>query len=285
MHRWRARQFGYVIRLLVSVSVLSALLLCTLFPRSFTPHDPDEQSWLYRLKPPGTVNGDGLVFVLGTDELGRDVLSRIIAGARVSLIIAVSAATLSALVGAGLGLFAAFQGGWLRGAIQRLTEVQLSLPYVLLALAIIGVLGPSIPRLIIVLTLASWPTFARVVDAEAVVLKQLPFIEAARALGVSTGQVLWRHLVPNLLPSVIVLWTFTMATAIVAEAGLSFLGLGVPPTIPSWGAMLAEGRSLLAVAWWLGTIPGLAIFLTATAFNLLGDLLRDKLDPRLKGVH
>jgi len=264
--------------------ILAILLAAAVLPSLFTSRDPGLQNLESRLKPPGTVTDNGTRFLLGTDQLGRDLLARLVAGARVSLVIAISAVMLSTVFGVSLGVVGGFYGRSVREVVMRLTEAQLSLPYVLLALAIIGMLGPSIPRLVLVMVLSTWPTFARVVSAEVSVLSKAEFVEAARALGVHPGRIMFRHILPNALPSVIVLSTFTLATVVVAEAGLSFLGLGVPPGIPSWGSMLADGRTLLSVAWWLATLPGVAIFAAATSFNMLGDYLRDVLDPRLRGV-
>ncbi len=245
------------------------------------PHDPAKQSLIRRFIPPYWANGGDIRFVLGTDQVGRDMLSRIVHGARISLLVGVSAVAVSLVVGVSLGLASGFLGGRVDTVVMTVVDVTLSFPQLLLALAFVAVLGPGLGNIILVLGLTGWERYARVVRAEVLALREKDFVEAARAVGVGWFRMLWRHLLPNTFSSIIVMSTLQVAQAILQEAALSFLGLGTGSTYPTWGQMIALGRDFVTVAWWLPTFPGLAILLTVLAINLVGDRLRDALDPRV----
>jgi peptide/nickel transport system permease protein len=264
---------------LVGTLVVAAVVVTAILAPLLAPHDPSQIDLAQRLQPPSLWNGGN--DLLGTDELGKDVLSRIIHGARLSLLIGSLAVVLSGVAGVTLGLLAGYLGGKLDAAIMRAGDIQLAFPFILLAIAIVGVLGPSVPNIVLVLALSGWVQFARIVRSETLSLRQRPFIEAARIIGATNGSILWRHLLPNVLPSVIVLTTLELGRVIILESGLAFLGLGIPPPAITWGAMLAEGRNYVREAWWLSVFPGLALMILVLAINLAGDALRNALDPSL----
>jgi peptide/nickel transport system permease protein len=244
------------------------------WPDRLAPTDPGDQTIAARLRPPGTTVS-GTRYLLGSDHLGRDVLSRIVFGGRVSLVMGVTAVAVSVGVGATAGLLAGYLGGWPERAIMRLVDVQMAFPFILLAIVVVGVLGPSPAKVVLVIGVGGWVHFARVVRSEVLSLRDRAFIEGARATGAGDGRIMVRHVLPNVLPTVIVLATTALAYAIVAESSLSFLGVGIPASIPSWGGMLADGRQYVDTAWWLATFPGLCILGTALTVNVLGDLIRD----------
>jgi peptide/nickel transport system permease protein len=244
------------------------------------PSDPNAQELSLKLRPPAWTTGGSSLNPLGTDQLGRDVLSRILFGLRVSLVVALLAVCVSGAVGVGLGVLAGFYSGRADATIMRLVDLQLSMPVTLVAIAVIAVVGTSLVNLVLVLGLSQWPLYARVVRGEALTLRGREFTVAARAVGASSGHIITHHVLPNTFSSIVVVATVGVAGVIVFEAGLSFLGLGVQPPQPSLGGMLSEGREYLATAWWLGVFPGLAIMLLVLGINLLGDGLRDALDPR-----
>jgi peptide/nickel transport system permease protein len=262
-----------------TVVVAIVVVLAVLAP-VIAPDDPNHIDLAHRLRPPALWTGGGSGS-LGTDRLGKDVLNLIIHGARLSLLIGSLAVVLSALVGVTLGLLAGYLGGKLDAMIMRAADVQLAFPFILLAIAIVGVLGPTVPNIVLVLALSGWVQFVRVVRAETLSLRQRPFIEATRIIGASSGRILRYHLLPNVLPSVIVLATLELGRVIILESGLAFLGLGIPPPAITWGAMLAEGRDYVREAWWLSVFPGLALLILVLAINLAGDALRNALDPTL----
>jgi peptide/nickel transport system permease protein len=245
------------------------------------PHDPARQSLLRRFTPPLWEKGGNATYPLGTDQVGRDILSRLIHGARISLLVGVAAVVVSLAVGVSLGLLSGFVGGKVDTVIMTLVDITLSFPQILLALAFVAALGPSLITIIVVLGLTGWERYARVVRAEVLVLREKDFVEAARAMGAGTMRTLLRHVLPNTFSSIIVLSTLQVAQAILQEAALSFLGVGSGSAYPTWGQMIALGRDFVSVAWWLPTFPGLAILLTVLAINLVGDRLRDALDPRV----
>jgi len=244
------------------------------------PHDPAKQSLLRRFTPPLWQAGGNATYPLGTDQVGRDVLSRIIHGARISLLVGVAAVLVSLVVGVSAGLASGFLGGKVDTVIGTIVDVWLSFPQLLLALAFVAALGPSLVTIIVVLGLTGWERYARVVRAEVLALREKEFVEAARAIGVGRLRVIVRHVLPNTVSSIVVMSTLQVAQAILAEAALSFLGVGSGSSHPTWGQMIALGRDFVTVAWWLATLPGLAILLTVLAINLVGDRLRDALDPR-----
>jgi peptide/nickel transport system permease protein len=248
------------------------------------PHDPERQSLRARLLPPTLAGPDGRAHVLGTDHLGRDVLSRLIYGARVSLTVGFAAVALGTLVGATLGIAAGFRGGWMDSVVMTLADAQLAFPFILLAIGIIAVLGPSFPTLIVVVGLSGWVSYARVLRSQVLVLRSREFVDAVQALGASMTRTVLMHILPNVVSSLIVIATLELARAIVLEATLSFLGLGVQPPTPSWGGMIYEGREYLDSAWWISTFPGLVLMATSLVVSRTGDALRDLLDPTLRGA-
>lgn len=272
--RNKAALLGLVILVAITAAAITAPVLA--------PVDPTAQEVTHRLKAPGWTTPDGRVSLLGTDHLGRDILSRLIFGARISLIIGVSAVALAGTLGTLLGLVAGYRGGRVDDFVMRLTDTMLAMPFILLALAVIAVLGPSLRNIIFVLGITSWVSYARVVRAEILTLRAREFVLAAQALGGGGRRIVFRHLLPNVLTPVIVIATLEVARMIILESALSFLGLGVQPPTPTWGGMLADGRAYLSTAWWQATLPGLSIMLTVLGINLLGDWLRDVLDPRLQ---
>jgi peptide/nickel transport system permease protein len=273
------RHWGIALAWAILVGVAGAALLAPLV----APHDPLEQNLAWRLRPGAWGDGGTWRNLLGTDQLGRDLLSRVIYGARLSLGVGLAAVALAATAGVGTGLVAGYYRGGLDRLLMRLADIQLGMPFLLLAITIIAVFGPSIRNLIVVLSLGGWVVYARVVRGQVLSLRERGFVEAARALGARDRRILLRHMLPNVLPSVLVLASFALAQNIILESALSFLGLGAGPRTPSWGAMLSDSRAYLATAWWLATVPGLAIMLTALSINTMGDWLRDTLDPQLRG--
>ncbi|MDA0330172.1 MAG: ABC transporter permease [Gemmatimonadetes bacterium] len=247
------------------------------------PFDPNRQNLVLRLAEPITAGPDGGTFWLGSDTLGRDVLSRLLYGARVSLSVGFAAITVGGTIGIAAGLLAGYFGGWVDDVIMRLGDIQLAFPFILLAIMFLVVLGSGVWNLVLVLGVGQWVTYARIVRADTLSLREKEFVEAARALGDGTLSIMFRTILPNILAPLTVIASFNVASVILSEAALSFLGLGVPPDVPTWGSMLAESRdTLVANKWWLAVFPGVAIMLTVLSFNILGDWLRDFLDPRLR---
>jgi peptide/nickel transport system permease protein len=246
------------------------------------PWDPARQMLMKRLRPPMWQERGLREHPLGTDHLGRDILSRILYGGRISLGVGLTAVSLSALIGVTLGLLAGFFGGRADALIMRVVDVFLAIPYILLAMGVVFALGPSLLNVILVMGATRWVQFARIVRADVLSIREREFVAGARARGNRALRLLVRHVLPNALTPIIVVATLELAFMIIYESALSFLGLGVQPPTPTWGWMLSDGRNYVATAWWLATFPGLAIMLTVLAVNLLGDWLRDTLDPRLK---
>jgi peptide/nickel transport system permease protein len=267
---------------LFGLAVVTVVVLCAAGAPLLTVFDPIEQDINQRLKEPGWRNAAGQAHLLGTDHLGRDILARIIYGSRVALVVGLSAVLISGVLGMAVGLVAGYFGGKVDDFFMRLADIQLAFPFILLAIAVIGVLGPSLRNIIVVIGVSSWVVYARVVRGEVLSIREREFVQAAIALGSRDGRILLRHVLPNAFTPWLVVATLDMARVIVIESALSFLGLGVQPPTPTWGGMLADGRVYLSTAWWLATFPGLAILVTVLGINLLGDGLRDTLDPRLK---
>jgi peptide/nickel transport system permease protein len=265
---------GAFVLLLVVMAAAAPLL---------APHDPVRQSLRARLVAPTLSAPDGKAHVLGTDHLGRDVLSRAIFGARVSLLVGFAAVLVGGIVGAALGLLAGFRRGWTDTVIMTLADAQLAFPFILLAIGIIAVLGPSFPTLILVVGLSGWVAYARIIRAQVLVLRSREFVDAIHGLGGSVARIVVRHILPNVTSSLVVIATLELARAIVLEATLSFLGLGIQPPTPSWGGMVHEGREYLDSAWWISTVPGLVLMTTSLVVSRTGDWLRDLLDPTLRG--
>ena len=267
---------------LFGMIVVAAVILAAVFAPLVSPFDPLAQDIGQRLKEPGWQDAGGRVHLLGTDHLGRDILSRIIHGSRIALLVGLSAVAISGVLGMAIGLVAGYFRGKVDDVLMRLADVQLAFPFILLAIAVIGVLGPNLRNIIIVIGVSSWVVYARVVRGEVLSIREREFVQAAIALGSRDGRILVRHVLPNAFTPWLVVATLDMARVIVIESALSFLGLGVQPPTPTWGGMLADGRVYLSTAWWLATFPGLAILITVLGINLFGDGLRDTLDPRLK---
>lgn len=244
--------------------------------------DPMYQDLRARLAPPFGFEGGVASHPLGTDQLGRDLLARLLSGGQTSLMIGFAASVLAAFIGVAAGMLAGYSGRFWDGVITSIADVQLTFPNILLALSVMVVLGPGIGNLILVLVLSSWVFQARIIRADVLSLRHRDFVDAGRAIGATDGYLLVRYILPNIAGSVLVLFTLTLVRVILAEASLSFLGLGIMPPAPSWGGMLAEGRQYLATAWWTGTFPGLLLMVTIVAINLIGDSLRDILDPRIQ---
>lgn len=271
---------------LFAVIVLILIAGFAIFGDQIAPKDPNRQNIIQRLQPPMVADRNGdIEFPLGTDGLGRDVLSRLILGARVSLLVGLTAVMIGGTLGTTLGMIAGYFGGRVDDVIMRLADIQLAFPFILLAIMFLVVLGQGVLNLILILGIGQWVTYARIARGQTISQREKEFVEAARALGASTGSILFRSVLPNILAPLIVIASFNIASVILSEAALSFLGLGVPPTVPTWGGMLAESRDqIIAGRWWLSVFPGVAIALTVLSFNILGDWLRDLLDPRLRGV-
>ena len=270
-------------RVLPFVGVLGAFVVVALIPGVLAPHDPLATDLSLRLQPPGFRSLDQ-TFWLGTDSLGRDQLSRIIWGAQVSLFVSVAAVVVGGAIGSALGILAGYFGGVAAAVIMRLADLVLSIPFFLLAILTVVVLGPSLLNLIIVLGLVRWPRYARVAFGQTLDTKNRDFVRATRALGAGAARLILRHVLPDVLPALIVVATLEVGLMILYEAALSFIGLGVQPPTASWGSMLSEGQQYVQTAWWLGTFPGMVLFLVVLSVNLLGDHARDLLDPRERSV-
>jgi peptide/nickel transport system permease protein len=270
---------------ILAIFFLVLLLLIAAFAPQLSPADPNRQHLILRLQPPltpATENAPG--FLLGSDGLGRDVLSRLLYGARISILVGLAAVLLGGLVGTVLGVVAGYFGGKLDDVIMRIADIQLAFPFILLAIMVLVVLGSGILNLVIVLGVGQWVTYARIARGETIAQRQKEFVQAARAIGVGNLGIITRAILPNIVAPLIVIASFNVAAVILSEASLSFLGLGVPPQVPTWGAMLAESRDqILGGFWWMAVFPGLAIMATVLSLNILGDWLRDFLDPRLRG--
>jgi len=250
------------------------VILMALFAGILSPHDYAKQNLPLTLKPPFWAKGGSWTYPLGTDHLGRDLLSRILHGARVSLLVGVGSVLIASTIGTFLGLISGFYGGWIDSLIMRIADIQLSFPAIFLAIALMAFIPPSIWSIILVLGVVTWIQFGRVSRGSTLSVKEKDFVEAARSVGTSNAKIILRHIFPNILSPLIVIATVSMSWMILAEAGLSFLGLGVQPPTPAWGSMLSEGRTYFRIAWWYATFPGLAIFITVLGLNMLGDGLR-----------
>ena len=261
----------------VALTVLLALAAGALLAPLIAPADPLAQTLAARLEPPSAAHW------LGTDQLGRDVLSRLLYGARISLVIGLTVVLLAGIFGTLVGLVAGSAGGAVEEGLMRLTDVFLAFPPLILAMAIAGALGPSLTNAIVAIAVVTWAIYARLTRGQILSLRRREFVEAARSIGASRSRILFRHLLPNALAPLLVQASFDMGAAIVSAAGLSFIGFGAQPPTPEWGVMISEGRNFISTEPWLALFPGLAILLAVGAFNVLGDGLRDALDPRLRG--
>ncbi len=265
-----------------ALSLLGLIILVAVFDVTVTPHDPNKQNLLLRLSPPMWEERGNSEYLLGTDQLGRDELSRIMSGARVSLFVGFVTVAISALIGVALGLMSGYTGGIIDRFITRLIDIQLALPRILIAISMIAVMGASVQSVVLGLAIGGWPYYSRIIRAEVLSLREKEFVEAARCIGVPSYRIILRHVLPHTLASIIILATTSIATNIILESSLSFLGLGVGATTITWGSMLSDSRSYVRTNPWLSTLPGLAIMMTVLAVNLFGDWLRDELDPRIQ---
>lgn len=277
---WWRQHSNFAVNL--SVIVLILIMLVSLFAETLSPHDPNEIDIRNRLVPPAWVAGDGnWTYPLGTDRTGRDVLSRTLYGGQVSLLIGIVASVIGLVVGTSLGLISGYVRGWFDQLIMYLIDVQLSLPFILLAVAVALILGNSLTVLVGIAALSSWPFYARVVRGAVLSLRKREFTLAAQALGASPSHIIWVHLVPNVLSPILVIGTLSIARIILLESGLSFLGIGVPPTTPSWGNIIDEGRGYLNNAAWIALTPSIFLMALTMAVGTIGDWLRDVTDVTL----
>jgi peptide/nickel transport system permease protein len=267
---------------LIGAIIVSIVIISALLAPFISPHDPNASDLSKRLLPPSWEEKGVQEHFLGTDHLGRDILSRIIYGTRISLIVGIITVLISGIFGTILGLIGGYYRGFIDSFLMRLTEIQLAFPFILLALAIMAVLGPGLKNVIIVLSITGWVMYTRLVRGEVLLIRELEYVKATKALGQKSRKIIFNHILPNVFPTIIVVGTLRIANMIIAEASLTFLGLGVESSIPTWGSMLADGRNYITTSWWVAAFPGIAIMLTVLGINLLGDWLRDVLDPRLK---
>ncbi len=279
--RFRAGAAAVPGSLWVFIAILAGFALMALCAPLVAPRDPTAQNLLARMKAPGSVIR-GVSYLLGSDELGRDVLSRIIYGARASMSVAVLAVCLSGVIGTAAGLLAAYCRGWVEAAVMRLVDMMLSIPALLFAVITVAVLGPGFINVVLVLGLTRWTRYARVVYGQALSLMPQPYVRYARFVGAPGLSIMGRHLLPNVFGQIVVVATLEFGSMVLFEAGLSFLGLGVQPPTPSWGAMMNVGRHYLDTAWWIAGFPGFCLFLLVLSVNIIGDYLRDRMDPRLR---
>lgn len=277
--RRAARKKGYGPLITFGIGIFATVIVLAIFVPLLWPIDAYTQNLTGRLQGPFSTI-DGQFHLFGTDSLGRDIFARLFLGARYSLIIAAAAVLGAMIVGTLAGVIAGYHGGRLGEAIMRLVDLQLAFPMVLLALALVGLLGASATNVVLVFILTGWPIFARTVRASTITLRDRAFVDAARTVGAGTSHIVWRHILPNALGTLVVVATFELAKVLIFESSLSFLGLGVQPPAPTWGNMMAEGRDFIDTAWWLIVVPGVTLVLTAAAANWLGDGLNQRLDPR-----
>jgi peptide/nickel transport system permease protein len=279
LRAWLART---PMSIIVMGSLLIAFVVVAVFAPLLAPFDPSRQSLILRLRPPGSASPQGVTYLLGTDDLGRDLLSRVIYGARASMFVAVASVFVSLLIGSALGMLAGWRRGWVEIVIMRFVDVMLSIPAILLAVLAVAVAGPGFQTLILVLGLTRWPRYARVAYAQTLQVATLPYIRAAELAGASATRLLLRHVLPNIAGPLLVVATAEFGLMILFEAGLSFLGLGIQPPTPSWGTIMSAGRQYIERAWWLTVFPGGCLFLLVLSVNVLGDWVRDRLDPRAR---
>jgi peptide/nickel transport system permease protein len=268
----------------IPLFIIVVFVLCAILANLITTQDAYSVQLPNRLIPPFWLEGGSLNHLLGTDPLGRDILTRIIFGARVSVIIAITALTIGGGFGTLVGLTAGFYGGKIDTILMRFADITLAFPLILFAILLVMVLGPSMINVIIAISLVLWARYARVIRGEVLGLMQRDFIARAKVSGASDWRIMMRHLLPNVMPTLIVLLTLQVGWVIIVEASLSFLGAGIPPPTPAWGSMLADGREYVSTAWWVTTAPGVAIMLVVLAFNLAGDWLRERLDPKQRSI-
>jgi len=268
---------------LIPALILGSIALVAIFANVLAPHNPEIGSLTARFKPPFWQTGGSAKYLLGTDQLGRDVLSRLIFGARVSMVVGFTAVIFAGAVGTTLGIISGYLGGWVDQVIMRLTDAWLALPALMFAIFLAAIVGPSMWNIVIILGLVYWTRYARVIRGEVLSLKEREFVRLAIVAGCSKWTIMYRHILPNVINSAIVIGTLMLGVVIITEASLSFLGIGVPPPQAAWGLMLSDGKqSLMVGRWWLSVLPGLCIMLMVLSANVLGDWLRVKLDPQLR---
>jgi peptide/nickel transport system permease protein len=268
---------------LIPALILGCIALVAIFANVLAPHNPEIGSLTARFKPPFWQTGGSTKYLLGTDQLGRDVLSRLIFGARVSMVVGFTAVIFAGTVGTTLGIISGYLGGWVDQVIMRITDTWLALPGLMFAIFLAAIVGPSMWNIVIILGLVYWTRYARVIRGEVLSLKEREFVRLAIVAGCSKWTIMYRHILPNVINSAIVIGTLMLGVVIITEASLSFLGIGVPPPKPAWGLMLSDGKqSLMVGRWWLSVLPGLCIMLMVLSANILGDWLRVKLDPQLR---
>jgi len=266
----------------IPVVILLIFLVCGLFGGQLAPRDPFKSNLEAPLLPPFWQQGGSWKYPMGTDYMGKDVLSLVIAGARVSLYVGFGVVLICAFIGVLVGLVSGYLGGWVDTVLMRITDVFLSMPALLFAMFIAAILGPGINKIILVLTVLGWAGYARIIRGEVLRVKQGDFVSLAVIAGASKAKIMWRHIFPNIANTMIIVATFHLGVVIVAESSLSFLGVGVPPPTPAWGSMCAVGRDYIHTAWWLSFFPGMAIFFVVLSANLLGDWLRFRFDPKFR---
>lgn len=272
------------VRIYVCLVIIAGYALAAVFGPMIARFDPVATRTADRLKPPGSVLSDGSTAIFGTDQVGQDILAQMMQGARVSMAVGVCTLLLAGVIGVTIGLSAGFFGGWLDGVLMRLADIQLTFPSILLAIFIAALLGPSVINVVVVLAISNWVVFARVTRSQVLSTRGREFVDASRTLGAGTWHLIRRCILPACVAPVLVVATVELGHVILAEASLSFLGLGTPASIPSWGVTIANGRNYLAEGWWISAIPGIALALLVLTFGILGDALRDRYDPRLRSV-
>lgn len=282
LRRTRRRAARLPVAIVIVGLILTMIVTTAVLAPWIVPADPTRQVLLMRLKPPGTIAASGQIYLLGSDELGRDLLSRVLFGAQVSLLVATLSVLVSTLVGVTLGMMAAWFRGWIEVIVMRLVDIMLSIPAVLLAVLTVAVLGPGFFKLILVLGLTRWPRYTRVAFGQTLQVATLPYVKAAELAGASAARILFRHILPNIAGPLLIVATAEFGLMILFEAGLSFLGLGIQPPAPSWGSIMSVGRQYVERAWWIVAFPGGCLFLLILSVNVLGDWLRDRLDPQAR---
>lgn len=280
--RWRGRVGNA--RLVVCGTVIALYAIAAIVGPILIKFDPVRTQTQDRLLPPGSALSTGETALLGTDQVGQEVLAQMLQGARISMLVGVSTLLLAGTIGVTFGLLAGYFGGWIDSVLMRLADIQLSFPSILLAIFIAAVLGPSVVNVIVVLAISNWVTFARVTRGQVLALRSREYVDAARALGARNWHIVTRTILPGCFAPIIVVATVEFGHVILAEAALSFLGLGVPASVPSWGVTISNGRNYLSDAWWISTFPGIALALLVLTFGILGDALRDRYDPRLRSI-
>ncbi|MDH7798822.1 MULTISPECIES: ABC transporter permease [unclassified Beijerinckia] len=267
---------------IVGAIVLAIVIVASVAAPLITSFDPNAQQLANRLLAPFSHGSDGLLHLLGTDQYGRDIFTRILYGGRVSLSIGLVTASMAAVIGIAIGLLGGFREGRLGAAVRGILDIQTAFPFLVIAIAVVGVIGANVLTIIVVLTLWTWLPFARLSFTLARSLKHAEYVKAARSAGAGDGWILRKHLLPNMAPALLVVWTFVVAQVIIAESGLSFLGLGIQPPTSTWGSSVSDGRDYISTAWWVAIVPGMVISIVTLAVNLVGDALRDRFDPQLQ---